>query len=446
MRRQPYSWPPSPTGDHSTHGKPNDSGRRDRSGTRSRQPQRRPGRDRGARHRQVVPHPRAPHRLAQGARGASADPRSSTASTARCATSPSTSTRASSSAIVGRNGSGKSSLLKILASIYRADAGRVRTAGRVAPFIELGVGFNPELTARENGVLNGVLMGLTLREARRSLDAGARVRRARGLRRPQAQELLVRDDGPLRVRRDGPGRRRHHADRRGARGRRRRVRAEVHGRLPRAAPRRQDDRPRHARHDHGADALPPGDAAPRRRAPLHRRARGRGAAVLPDELRRRGRPPAGPGPPAPRSSTSTRAWSTRSCAARPASGRDARRRARRSRSTCVLEAARALERPSFIFHVRNADGHGRLRVHAHGSTSASPRGRRVRLAGTVENPLVAGRYSLDVYIREDGRAGRHDRAGPAAAALRRSTGRRRAHGHRLGAQADVEPVLEVTPE
>ena len=47
----------------------------------------------------------------------------------------------------------------------------MRIAGRVAPFIELGVGFNPELTARENAVLNGVLMGLTLREARRSLDA-----------------------------------------------------------------------------------------------------------------------------------------------------------------------------------------------------------------------------------------------------------------------------------
>src|SRR3954469_6941588 len=73
--------------------------------------------------------------------------------------------------IVGVNGSGKSTLLKILASIYRADAGTVRTAGRVAPFIELGVGFNPELTARENGVLNGVLMGLTLREARSRLDA-----------------------------------------------------------------------------------------------------------------------------------------------------------------------------------------------------------------------------------------------------------------------------------
>src|SRR5689334_5677938 len=73
--------------------------------------------------------------------------------------------------IVGRNGSGKSSLLKILAGIYRADRGRVRMAGRVAPFIELGVGFNAELTARENAVLNGVLMGQTLREARRSLDA-----------------------------------------------------------------------------------------------------------------------------------------------------------------------------------------------------------------------------------------------------------------------------------
>jgi ABC-2 type transport system ATP-binding protein len=73
--------------------------------------------------------------------------------------------------IVGRNGSGKSSLLKILASIYRADGGRVRVAGRLAPFIELGVGFNPELTARENGELNGVLMGLTRREARRRLDA-----------------------------------------------------------------------------------------------------------------------------------------------------------------------------------------------------------------------------------------------------------------------------------
>jgi ABC-2 type transport system ATP-binding protein len=73
--------------------------------------------------------------------------------------------------IVGRNGSGKSTLLKLLASIYRADAGTIRMAGRLAPFIELGVGFNVELTARENVVLNGVMMGLTPQESRRRLGA-----------------------------------------------------------------------------------------------------------------------------------------------------------------------------------------------------------------------------------------------------------------------------------
>jgi ABC-2 type transport system ATP-binding protein len=73
--------------------------------------------------------------------------------------------------IVGRNGSGKSTLLKLLASIYRADAGSIRMAGRLAPFIELGVGFNVDLTARENVVLNGVMMGLTPQETRKRLDA-----------------------------------------------------------------------------------------------------------------------------------------------------------------------------------------------------------------------------------------------------------------------------------
>jgi ABC-type polysaccharide/polyol phosphate transport system ATPase subunit len=73
--------------------------------------------------------------------------------------------------IVGRNGSGKSTLLKILASIYRADAGTIRMAGRPAPFIELGVGFNLDLSARETVILNGVMMGVSRREARRRLDA-----------------------------------------------------------------------------------------------------------------------------------------------------------------------------------------------------------------------------------------------------------------------------------
>src|ERR1044072_8502188 len=72
--------------------------------------------------------------------------------------------------IVGRNGTGKSTLLKILASIYAADSGSIRRAGRVAPFIELGVGFNPDLTARENIVLNGVLMGIPREDAEGRVD------------------------------------------------------------------------------------------------------------------------------------------------------------------------------------------------------------------------------------------------------------------------------------
>ena len=72
--------------------------------------------------------------------------------------------------IVGRNGSGKSTLLKLLASIYRLDSGRIEVAGRIAPFIELGVGFNMELTAHENVLLNGVMMGLSPAEARERFD------------------------------------------------------------------------------------------------------------------------------------------------------------------------------------------------------------------------------------------------------------------------------------
>ena len=66
--------------------------------------------------------------------------------------------------ILGRNGSGKSTLLKILAGIYQPTKGTVRTNGKLVPFIELGVGFNPELTGRENVYLNGALLGFTRNE------------------------------------------------------------------------------------------------------------------------------------------------------------------------------------------------------------------------------------------------------------------------------------------
>src|SRR5688572_27987165 len=58
--------------------------------------------------------------------------------------------------IVGRNGSGKSMLLKCLAGIYQIDEGEVQIDGRLSPFIELGVGFNPDLAARDNVVINAI--------------------------------------------------------------------------------------------------------------------------------------------------------------------------------------------------------------------------------------------------------------------------------------------------
>jgi ABC-type polysaccharide/polyol phosphate transport system ATPase subunit len=73
--------------------------------------------------------------------------------------------------IVGRNGSGKSTLLKCLAGIYSIDEGAIDVRGRLSPFIELGVGFNPELTARDNVIINAIMLGLSRREARSRFDS-----------------------------------------------------------------------------------------------------------------------------------------------------------------------------------------------------------------------------------------------------------------------------------
>jgi len=72
--------------------------------------------------------------------------------------------------IIGRNGSGKSTLLKCLAGIYDIDAGGLAVRGRLSPFIELGVGFNMELTARDNVMINAIMLGLTRKEARARFD------------------------------------------------------------------------------------------------------------------------------------------------------------------------------------------------------------------------------------------------------------------------------------
>lgn len=72
--------------------------------------------------------------------------------------------------IIGRNGSGKSTLLKVVSEIYLPDEGEIRTFGKIIPFLELGVGFNPELTARENVYLNGIILGLTQKEVKQRFD------------------------------------------------------------------------------------------------------------------------------------------------------------------------------------------------------------------------------------------------------------------------------------
>ena len=352
------------------------------------------GGDRGAGCREDVPDSRPPRRHAQGACAAPVRAARRTASCARCAASPSTSTRGEFFGIVGRNGSGKSTLLKIMSSIYRADRGRIRMAGRLAPFIELGVGFNPELTSRENVVLNGVMMGLARREAQRRLDAvldfaelrdfsdlklknyssGMMVRLAFAVMVEADADIMLVDEvlavGDASFAQKCMD-----------------VFREKRARGPHA-------RARHARHGDRPGALRPGDAAPRRRAALPRRPRGGRAALLP---RSTSAAPADPRPrrrAACRTSTST---SSTPGSRTPQGERVRERRAGRAdrprsrargaprRSTRRCSASTSSTRTAatvFGFNRTLTLGPGEERPRARASASGS--------RGTIENPLVPG--------------------------------------------------------
>ena len=157
--------------------------------------------------------------------------RAGTATTSgRSVTSTSTSTLGSTVGLVGHNGSGKSTLLKVIGGILQPTTGHRARRGRLAALLELGAGFHPDLTGRENVYLNAAILGLTRKQRpTRQFDDIVDFSGHRGLHRHPGQVLQLGHVRAARVRGRRARRPRPAARRRGARGRRRAVPAQVHG-------------------------------------------------------------------------------------------------------------------------------------------------------------------------------------------------------------------------